>query len=103
MVLIPICFQTGIIGETLLVRSSSPNPSSRTSSLCRNAHFHYREMSIPASVRVSWKGLGGTVFTQRRFPQFYRFECELVSEDSSKRTEDWHAVEKFWKHPELCC
>ena len=27
------------IGEELLVRSSSPNPSSRTSSLCRNPHF----------------------------------------------------------------
>jgi hypothetical protein len=58
-------FKTGKIGEDLLVRSSSPNPSSRTSSHCRTVHFSCGETNSPASVRVSWRGSGGTVFTKK--------------------------------------
>jgi hypothetical protein len=41
-------FKEERIGEALLERSSSPNPSSRTSSFCRNFHFPEEEMKIPA-------------------------------------------------------
>ena len=91
MVLIRIRIQCGNNRGNTSCKKVPPEPLPRNSNTCRNAHFPVAEMSIPASVRVSWKGFGGTFFTQRRFSPIFR------------RTEDWHAVEKFWKHPELCC
>ncbi len=50
--------------EELLVRSSSPNPTSRTSSLCRDHHFSLRN-EVPASPKVSWSGLQETFLTKK--------------------------------------
>jgi hypothetical protein len=37
-----------------------------------------REMMIPASVRVPWRGFGGTFFAKGGFPRSYCFACEAV-------------------------
>jgi hypothetical protein len=83
-----------ILVQSDKVRGSSsckkalPNPSTRTSSRCGNSHSSARKMTIPASVRVSWRGFGETFFAQRRFPQYYRFERRLVSDSTPASIHD---------------
>ncbi len=57
--LIRIRIQTRKNRGGLLVRSSSPNPSSRTFSTRRNPPFPTRKFGVPANVRSFWKRVWG--------------------------------------------
>ena len=57
--LIPIRVHACKIGEALLVRSSSPNPTSRTFITRRNPHFLDGNREFRQMIEVSGRGFGG--------------------------------------------
>ena len=59
-------------------RGAPQTPPQELLALAGILNFSCGKMRFPARVRVPWKGRGGTLFTQRRFPQSYRFESAFV-------------------------
>ncbi len=66
-----IIFGTAInqVGRTFFVQKNISNLAPMTSSVLPASHFSTGN-GMPASVRVSWRGFGGTFFAKKVPPNF---------------------------------
>ena len=74
----------------------SPDLPGRTACMRRNSHFSAGRMRIPASVRVSWRGVGGPFFA-KKVPQILLLD--KVERDGDEGQEEQHNGRPAQKRP----